>query len=154
MGYPSLDYKQRLLELNLLPLTLWFELQNVLLFRHLVKFPPDNYNLSDFVHFSDSSTCSATAGKLIPSSLKIPRLDRTKHFYYNRIIMIWNSLPPFDLHLSYVTLKTKFKNFIWDYFLNNYCHENPHSWYCVCPCSSCSVVTLNTILTHLSIYNN
>ena len=36
--YPSLDYKQRLLKLNLLPLTLWLELQDVLLFLHLVKF--------------------------------------------------------------------------------------------------------------------
>ena len=97
MEYPSLDYKQRLLNSNLLPLTLWFELQDVLLFLHLVKFPPNNYNLSDFVHFSDSSTqCtpSATAGELIPSSLKIPCLNCTKHFYYNRIIRIWNSLPP------------------------------------------------------------
>ena len=34
---------------------------------------------------------------------------------------------PFDLHLSYVTLKTKLKDFFWDYFLNNYCSDNPHS---------------------------
>ena len=146
MGYPSLDYKQRLLKLNLLPLTLWLELQDVLLFLHLIKFPPDNYNLSDFVHFSDSSTRSATAGKLVPSSLVIPRLNCTKHFYYcnNWIIRIWNTLPPFDLHLSYVTLKTKLKDFFWDYFLNNYCSDNPHSWYCVCPCSSCSVLPIHT----------
>ena len=78
MGYPSLDYKQRLL--NLLPLTLWLELQDVLLLLHLVEFPPDNYNLSDFVHFFDSSTRSATAGKFVPSSLIIPRLNHTKHF--------------------------------------------------------------------------
>ena len=49
MGYPSLNYKQRLLELNLLPLTLWFELQDVLLFLHLVKFPPDNYSLPGLI---------------------------------------------------------------------------------------------------------
>ena len=113
MGYPSLDYKQWLLELNLLPLTLWFELQDIFLFLHLVEFPPElhpelNYNLSDFVHFSDSSTHSA-AGKLVPSSLEIPRLNCTKHFYYNRIIRIWNSLPPFDLHLLWrSSLKTSF----------------------------------------------
>ena len=55
---------------------------------------------NSIIHFSDSSTHSATAGKLVPSSLEIPPLNCTKHFYYNQIIRIWNSLPPFDLHLS------------------------------------------------------
>ena len=45
----------------------------------------------------------------------ISRLNCTKHFYNNQTIRIWNSLPPFDLHLSYVTLKTKLKNFFWNY---------------------------------------
>ena len=99
MGYPSLDYKQRLIELNLLPLTLWLELQVVLLFLHLIKFPPDNYNLSDFVHFPDSRTRSATAGKLIPSSLVIPHLNHVVNT--STIAGLWNSLPPFDLHLNF-----------------------------------------------------
>ena len=40
---------QRLVKIHLLPLTLWMELQDTLLFLTLLKNPPDNFNLFDYM---------------------------------------------------------------------------------------------------------
>ena len=48
LGYPQeMDYKNRLMNLHLLPITLFLEMQDILFFIKLLKFPPDNFFLSD-----------------------------------------------------------------------------------------------------------
>ena len=77
-----LDYKSRLISINLLPITLWLELQDILLFLNLLKNPPDSFDLFEHIHFVNSVTRSSTAGRITASSHCTPRLNSTRHFYF------------------------------------------------------------------------
>ena len=51
LNYPTdMDYKMRLLNLKLLPITLFLEVQDILLFVKLD--PPDNFSISDYILLS------------------------------------------------------------------------------------------------------
>ena len=89
----QLDYKSRLISLNLLPLTLWMELQDILFFLELLKNPPDNFNVLKYVCFIESSTRYSTAGKIKTSLSVIPRLNSTRHHYFNRTINMEHASP-------------------------------------------------------------
>ena len=142
----QLDYKSRLISINLLPLTLWMEMQDILFLLGLLKNPPDNFNLSEYIHFAQSPTRSSSTGKITASSPCTPRLNSTRHFYFNRIIKIWNSLPPLDLDCPLSTHKSFLWKFYWDYFIHHYCVESTCSWYRVCPCSNCAPLPVRTYL--------
>ena len=45
----DMDYKSRLANLSLLPLTLWLEFLDILLLIKLLQNPPDNFNISNFI---------------------------------------------------------------------------------------------------------
>ena len=135
LNYPKdMNYKSRLLNLKLLPITLFLEVQDILLFIRLIQDPPDNLPITDFV-FLDSSTHSSSKGK-IRSSLPPPKSAVSNHFYFNRIIRIWNSLPFLDLDSSYSSLKKQIYTIYWDYFISSYSLNNSCSWYHVCLCSN------------------
>ena len=53
------DYKTRLLSLELLPLMLWFELQDVLFLVKCIKEPMDNVNIFNYVEFVSTNTRAA-----------------------------------------------------------------------------------------------
>ena len=131
----DMDYKSRLANLSLLPLTLWLEFLDILLLIKLLQNPPDNFNVSNFIVPASSRESSHL--NLKPVNAQIPRLNSTRHYYFNRVIRIWNTLPPLDLELSLTTLKKKIHSTFWDYFTTNYCIHLPCTWYICCPCTTC-----------------
>ena len=132
----SLDYKSRLANLKLLPLMYFYELQDILFFVKCLQDPEDNLNISSFVSFSNSSRSSRT-NKL---SYKLCHTTAYRHFYFNRLVRLWNTLPAgiIDLSLSYTSVKQSLKKFFWNHFEQNFNSENPCSFHVVCPCSHCS----------------
>ena len=115
----DMDCKSRLANLSLLPLTLWLEFLDILLLIKLLQNPPDNFNVSNFIVPASSRESSCL--NLKPVNAQIPRLNSTRHYYFNRVIRIWNTLPPLDLELSLTTLKKQIHSTFWDYFTTNYC---------------------------------
>ena len=137
----KMGYKERFVKIHILPLTLWMELQAILLFNNVLKNHPDNFNLFDFVSFGTTSTRSSSSSKLVPTSLCIPWLNATRHFYFGRIVRVWNSLPLFDIQNSYKVLKNFSTLYIyWNYFVNNYNPDAPCTWYKACPCCQCAFI--------------
>ena len=136
---PYLDYKSRLVNLHILPLTLWLEFLDLWLLIKLLKDPPDNFQLDHYINFVSSSisTRSSTSLKLRTVDSYVPRLNSTRHFYFNRVSRLWNHLPPLDLNLSITTLKHIIQGLFWNYFLNKYDTEIPCTWYISCPCNVC-----------------
>ena len=114
------------------------KLQDILLFLELTKNPPDNFDIFKYVCFIKTSTRNSTEGKIKTSLSVIPRLNSTRHHYFNRIIRIWNSLPPLDLGGSMSTLKAFLVKLYWNYFIKCFIVDSPCTWYRVCPCSSCA----------------
>ena len=101
------DYKLRLINLNLLPLTMWFELQDIMFLMKAIKFPSENFKIKDIITFSSSNTRASAHNKLQRNPLCKSR--KAKQFYFNRISRLWNALPPVDLSLSLCTLEKQMK---------------------------------------------
>ena len=133
-----LDYKSRLEATKLLPVSLWLEAQDVLLLIKLMIDPPSGFRLEEYIIFTSSSTRASSLNKIKSSRLLIPRLKVTRHFFFNRVIRIWNSLPYIDIQLPYPSIKRHILDIFWQYFLQAYSIDNPCSWCIVCPCANCS----------------
>ena len=131
----SANYKSRLISLQLLPLMYWLEVQDIMFLIKCIKHPPDNLHI--FSHISFVSSCTrASSFKKIKQNFC--RSSSTKHFYYNRIVHLWNALPPLDTSESYSFIKIQIMNFLWDHFKTNFNPDRPCTYHFLCPCSSCS----------------
>ena len=106
----GLDYRQRLIELHLLPLMMEFEMADILFLVKSLKYPSDNFNIQDFVQFCSLPTRSSTYFKLMHPFCR--NADERNHFF-NRIPRLWNSLPSLDLHLPLSSLKLKLREIFW-----------------------------------------
>ena len=85
-------YKDRLQQsLHILPLMYWLEIQDIMFLVKCLKEPSDNFNIFSCVSFSSGTTRSAASRKLIH---KFTKFCSSCHFYFNRIVRLWNALPP------------------------------------------------------------
>ena len=89
----TMDYRNRLINLHLLPLMMELEIADIMFFVKSLKYPSDHFNIRNFVQFSVIPTHSSTFFKLRHS------IKTKSHFYFNRIPHLWNSLPSFDIDL-------------------------------------------------------
>ena len=84
-------YFDRLVKLQLFPLMYAFELADIMFAIKALKSPSDSFDITNYVSFSYGSTKSSKNGKL----RHIRSLDsKSKHFYFNRLPRLWNTLPP------------------------------------------------------------
>ena len=127
------DYKYRLISLQLLPINMWLDMQDVMFVIKCLKDPPDNFNILNYISFTNTNTRSSTKNKM---SYNFKRTTIGRHFYFNRIIRLWNSLPEFDLQKSVLRLKSQLKNITWNYFITNF---DPQIT-CTFPCSNCHLL--------------
>ena len=123
------DYKTRLTNLHLFPLSLWFEYLDLTFIIKCLKDPSDHFNIFQYIQFVSNNTRASSACKL---KCTFPRssLNSIHFFYFNRVVRIWNSLPIINLSLS-STIKKLIKNFIWPHFLSTFNPHNTCSWFSV-----------------------
>ena len=100
-----------------------------------LKEPSDSFDILKYVTFCSGRTRSATFFKL-----KLPsvRTNLERHFYFNRLPRLWNSLPPISTVNSLYTIKSDLRKFLWSHFVTNFDPARPCSFHLVCPCSRCS----------------
>ena len=55
----------------------------------------------------------------------------------NRFPHLWNSLPPIDLNLSFVTIRKQLIDIFWKSFLAKFNPDISCSYYFACPCPRC-----------------
>ena len=131
----SPSYKDRLIELHILPLMYWFDFQDILFLVRSILFPSDNFDIFSYVSFCPPGSRSGSSGKLY---CQYHRLSTTRHFYFARVVRLWNNLPQIDLSKSFYLIKKQIYNYLWSHFMINF-DLSPHSYHFVCPCSSCFV---------------
>ena len=131
-----MDYKSRLANLAILPLMYFYELQDLLFLMKCLLDPDDGMNIRSFVSFSSSSR-SSRSGKL---SYNLCHTSIYRHFYFNRIVRLWNAIPKgiIDLSLPYIVIKKSLITFFWEHFTSHFHSDNPCSYHIVCPCPSCN----------------
>ena len=103
----TFDYKSRLLSLQLLPLMMLYELNDILFFVKSLKEPNTSFNIHNYFTFISNCTRSATHHKLVH---KLARTNVTKNSYFYRLPRLWNALPPIDLNLSFMSIKHNLNN--------------------------------------------
>ena len=130
----SSTYKSRLRALNLLPLMLWYELQDIMFLVKCLKEPMDNVNIFDYVQFSTSNTRAGCSNKLIH---KLSRTSCDHHFFFNRIVRLWNSMPYIDLTLSFDQIKSKILSHLWSHFTVKFNSDLICTFHSLCPCCKC-----------------
>ena len=133
----SMSYRERLIELHLLPLMYYLDLQDVLFLLKCIKHPPDNLDIFSYITFCKSNTRSSSSGKL---KYIYKRLSITRHFYFSRVVRIWNQLPFLDLSLSFNVLKSTITNYLWEHFITNFNSSDICTFHFVCPCGNCHVI--------------
>ena len=102
-----------------------------------------NYKSRIIQDFVSSCTKASSSKKL---KHNFCQSSSTKHFYFNRIVYLWNALPPIDTSQSYASIKRQITNFLWDHFTANFNLDSPCTYHFLCPCSSCML--LLSILTN------
>ena len=132
---PLLDYKTRLINLDLLPLMMEFEIADILFLVKSLKSPSDNFNINKHLQF-----CSHPTRACYNFKLKQPlcKSDFEQSFYFNRIPRLWNSLPPLDINLPVSVIKLKLRQYFRDHFISNFISDNVCTYHYLCPCSKCS----------------
>ena len=131
----DLDYKTIL---KLLPVSLWLEAQDVIFLIKLMVDPPNNFCLEDYISYVSSSTRVSSQYKLQRVNPSIPRINAMKHFFFNRVVRLWNAFPPIDTGCSFLSIKRHVFSIFWQYFSHSYSVDRPCTWHIVCPCSVCS----------------
>ena len=127
-------YKDRLINLKLLPLIYIFELQDILFAIKSLKSPTYQFNINNFISFNSSTTRAGASNKL----LILQHLNNTaRHSYIHRLPSLWNAMPIMDINTSYSTLKSKLKSFLWNHFLTNFDESNNCTFHFLCPCRTC-----------------
>lgn len=130
------DYKSRLIALKLLPLTMVFELQDIMFLVKCLKFSHDY--ISQFISFSTSNGLrSSTFGKL---KVHHCRLNCVRNSYFNRVVKLWNSLPiVVDLSLSLSSIKDIIFDLFWSKFLSSFDINYFCSFHYSCQCAKCFI---------------
>ena len=112
----------------------WLVLQDLMFLIKSIKYLSDNFNNT----FTNSTT---RASRLSHLQHNYCCSTTVRHFYFSRIASLWNSLVShIDLNLSIHTIKRNTLTALWEHFVWNFDPNNPCTFHCICPCSSCSII--------------
>ena len=126
-----MDYRDRLISLEMLPLMMEYEIADITFLIKFFKNPSSHFNILDFITFNISNTRSSSYLKLRHSVCKS---NIQGHVYFHRIPRLWISLPQIDTSLSRAQLRHHF----WNHFIANFNSNNLCSCHYLCPCLNCS----------------
>ena len=140
----TMDYKDRLIRLRLLPLMMEFEISDIIFLVKSMKNPSTHFNIYNFIQCCSHSTRSSSSFKIRHS---ISRNNTLGNFYFNRIPRLWNSLPPLDINLSLPVIKSLLRNHFWNYFTSHFNSDNVCTYHYLCPCHSCSKLPVRMLFT-------
>ena len=99
----------------------WLGIADILFLLKCLKKPTEYFDVFEFIGFSGNRTCSGIQGKL---QHKYSRTSRSRHFYFTRIVRLWNAPPVLDTTMSLPSLKLHLAKFFWNNFLNHFDTNN------------------------------
>ena len=141
MHFPDLDYREHLYQFNLLPLTLRREQLDLSLFFKCISGAYD-LDINRYVKFCNSGSGQGhpTTRSATDPLLKVPfcRTEAFKSSFFNRIVSLWNQLPPI-LGLLFLFLFLKLMRFFFfkSKFDSNFEANSTCTWFSSCNCTMC-----------------
>ncbi len=140
LHYPGLDYKERLTQLNLLPLATRREI-NDLTFFFRCKYGLYDIDLSKFVVFNcDIQGRPSTRSSADHLLLVRQRCKTESHMnsFFHRIVPLWNRLP-YDIRscASFSSFKFHLIEFFKSQFTDHFDSSSTCTWISCCRCANC-----------------
>ena len=74
----------------------------------------EDLDISSYMSFVYSCTRATSTTKL---KHNFNHFTTSRHFYFNRVIHIWNAIPFFDISQFYSSLNHQIVSFLWDHFI-------------------------------------
>ncbi len=139
----SLNYKQRLISLKLLPLMYRLEVNDLLFFISSLKNPADHFDILNFVSLNCKITRAGSNFKLVHRST-INNLD--KNSYFSRLPRLWNSFPTINPDSSISSIKLLINNHMFNHFSSHFNSDNFCTYQYLCPCHLCSVLPVSSYI--------
>ncbi len=121
----------------LLPLMMIYERVDICFFVRSIKTPNNSFNNLSFVEFNSGFIRLATRQKLKHSFA--PKSNSHRHYYFLRLVRLWNALPAINLNQSYKSITRDVKETLIDHFIDKFETSNPCSFYYCCPCNKCII---------------
>ncbi len=125
-----MDYRDRLIRLEMLPLMMEYEIVDIMFLIRSLKSPSSHFNIADIISFNISNTRSSSYLKLRHS---VSKTSIQGHFYFHRIPRLWNSLPLLDTSLSIPSIRARLRQHFWNHFVTNIDPNNLCSYHYLCP---------------------
>ena len=141
----SLDYRERLLSLQMLPLMMEYEIADILFFIKSLKAPSPRFNIENYISFSISKTRSS----YLKLRHAIPKCNLQGNFFFNRLPRLWNSLPLLDISMSIPSIRAKLRDHFWNHFIAHFDSNNVCTYHYLCPCLTCAKLPVNTLFIHM-----
>ena len=123
--------KDRLLNLNLLPINYWLEYLDLLFFYKCI-YGIIEINLDNFAQFCSGRSRRGSSGLFLNNKTSKTSLFRDSFFI--RIINLWNALPiAIRSEVQLVPFKKKLKSFFYNRLSSVFNHDDIRSYKLVCP---------------------
>ena len=113
-----------------------FELNDIIFFVKSLNCITSTFNILNYVSFCEHGNRSSTHHKLKQS---LSWTNKTRHFYFNGLPRLWNSLPTIDLNQPLPTIISELKQFFRNHFIANYDPLKTCTLHFLCLCNKCSV---------------
>ena len=129
------NYKDRLIQLGMLPLMYIYELADIMFFIKSIKHPTDKFNILNYVSFHTGPATRSVGTKLNHMTATTNSIINS---YFYRLPRLWNSLPIIDLTRPPTETKLKLKRYLWNHFLTYFDSNTLCSFHYLCPCTHCA----------------
>ena len=116
------DYKHQLVTLNIYPLSIIYELNDILFFITLLKDSSSGKYMTDCFSFVNTGTRSANALKIVYSSLTTNQCSQSS--FFTHLPRMWNSFPSINLNLPFPVIKNELLKLPWSHFILEFDSSN------------------------------
>ena len=134
LNFTPLPYKQRLAQLALLPICLYIELHDLLLFSSILNGKYD-YDWSSHVRFSAPSTTRSTT--TVAFHVKNYRYTKCENNFWNRCSRLANFIDRIVNFHQPAGLKQRLTRLYKNFATDVYDTDNLCTWKVLCRCSNC-----------------
>ena len=140
----SMGFKERLIKLNLLPITLYIQMHDLFLLSNILNGKFD-YGCSKFIRYANQLSTRGSERVCF----KFPQHMGSEANFRFRTPKLVNMLPESLQFFETRGLKQRLSNFFYNYFIAFYEEERPCTWIVACKCSNCRNIDF-TYLNYLT----
>ena len=131
-----MSYTERLKFLKLLPLSMYFELYDILYLVLLLKNKHD-IDLNTIIHKNESRTRQATRGEIAVHATRLKKSNENYYIRSNTLYNYFSQIVDFE-NQDYDSLKISIKNTYWKFFNRKFAENNLCMWRIPCWCRNCN----------------